>query len=59
MKENEVKQIPRLINEGKTLLDIAAIYKVHPQTVNYWVRRYRKSGKVLNIKKGRPFKFKL
>lgn len=59
LTKSDVMQIPRLINEGKSLFDIAAIYDVHVQSINHWVRRLRQSGKVLNIKRGRPYNFKL
>lgn len=53
LTKEQIKDIPKLA-ETMTNIEIAKLYNVHVQSVQYWIKRLKKSGVELSIKRGRP-----
>ena len=54
LTEDQVLDIPTLVDKGMTCGEIGEKYGVHERTINMWIRRLRAEGHVVNTKKGRP-----
>jgi transposase len=50
----QIKQIPALCKSGLNLKTIAERFGVSQRAIQYWVKRYRKEGKEVLVKRGRP-----
>ena len=50
----QILTIPKLIDEGKTILQVAEHFNVHERTINKWIKRLREEGVEVNTKMGRP-----
>ena len=46
-KKNEI--ISMYLNGDNSIKELGAYYKVKPDTINKWVYRYRKSGKIVSL----------
>ena len=54
LTEDQVLDIPTLVDRGMTCGEIGEKYGVHERTINGWIKRLRAEGHVVNTKKGRP-----
>lgn len=52
LTKEQVVAIPQLIAKGMQCKEIAKLYGVTPTAIAYWVRRHRKDGKEIKIKRG-------
>ena len=54
LTEDQVLDIPTLVDRGMTCGEIGEKYGVNERTINKWINRLRAEGHVVNTKKGRP-----
>ena len=54
LTEDQVLDIPTLVDRGMTCGEIGEKYGVHERTINGWIKRLRAEGHIVNTKKGRP-----
>lgn len=50
----QIKQIPKLREQGLTTVQIAKQLGVHRSTIFFWQRRLKKAGYPINTRQGRP-----
>ena len=50
----QIKSIPVLVAEGKTIKEVAKILKCHERTINSWIYKLRAEGLEVKTKMGRP-----
>lgn len=51
---DEIKSIPILIAEGKTIGEVAKFLNCHERTINSWIKKLRNEGLEVKTRIGRP-----
>lgn len=54
LSQEEIEQIPLMVEQGKRMPEIAEHFGISPKTVQSWIKKYRNAGRALPILKGRP-----
>lgn len=49
MTKEQIKNIPVML-ESLTVKEIAESYKVHPQSIHYWIKRLKADGFTLPVR---------
>jgi transposase len=50
----QIKSIPVLIGEGKTIPEVAKFLNCHERTINSWIKKLRAEGLEVKTRVGRP-----
>lgn len=56
MTPQQIKKLPKLLEDGNSIREIAKKFSCHRNTVGYWIKRLREKGFKLSVKKGPAFK---